>query len=229
MEGNYSKLQKHLEENGSELPNINGYYGKHGRTLFDPGHLQHLLSHIFGKIHLPLQDLYPLSKEQLGLFLQSLDYLTSHPESKEWIYDSTKLTNRDSNSEGNCNDISIANINEISLMLYCMYYGKNDLEIEKIVKNWKEKKHSNSKINKPLILNHDNFAVAGHDKDMEGLYNGTENYTGKESNLTDLDLIKYARNIFNNIQEYQSKKKTTEDLEAKVSEFRFQNTVQINF
>jgi hypothetical protein len=227
MEGNYSKLKEHLEENDSNLPNINGYHGKHCKNLYDPNHLQHLLGHVFRKIHLPLQDLYPLSKEQLGLFLQSLDYLASHPESKDWIYEGAKLVNRDINFESKLNDISTANINEISLMLYCMYYGKTDLEIEIIVQNWKKIKHKNSKFNKPTIHNDDNYAVAGHDKDMEGLYNGIEHYIGKDSNLSDLDLIKYSRYIFNNIQEYQIKRKKTEKMIEDMKIARYKNAIEI--
>ena len=156
--------------------------------------LIHALGHIdTAQSSLPLADIYPLTKEQLSTVLQSLD----RRKTKEKFY-------IDAKSQASCN--------EFYLIVYLLYYGKNDDEIKSIIKNWKDKVHPGKIISK--FIPEESVSTDGfdpYDLNFQGLYTGIVEFTGKDiEHISDQDYINYAKKVILNVALYQLKRKSSE-------------------
>jgi hypothetical protein len=209
MEGNYSKLldtKTRIDHRGvDQRVNIANENTKIG----DDAHLGHIFEHVFNSYDgAPLPDIYPITREQMAIVLQSLKY----------NFESSRFGDkREPNYE---RSHGFVNYNEFYLIIYLIMHSKEDNEIIKIIKNWRIKIHKNNYIAKIKHEDLKDFDSEGYDRWFKGLYIGVEEFTGKTiSEISDWEYLQYARLVVENMDKYKNIKKLGEELRQIKTEY----------
>jgi hypothetical protein len=197
MESNYSRLLKtkdrimHLGTNHAKVD------PSEKTPIGDDANLGHIFDHAFNTPDgAPLPDIYSITKEQMGMVLQSFKYnfeISRFGDKIEPNYE---------------RDHGFVNYGEFYLIIYMVMYSKTDPEIQRTINTWRSKIHDNKEFKKIKTRDLKDFDTGGYDRWYEGLYLGIEEYIGKDiSIISDSEYIKYARFVVENMDKYKNIKK----------------------
>lgn len=197
MESNYSKLIETKNRIMQLGTNQVKSYSNENTPIGNDAHLAHIFEHAFNTYDgAPLPDIYAITKEQMGIVLQSFKYnfeISRFGDKREPNYDRNH---------------GFVNYSEFYLIIYLVMYSKTDLEIQRTVSTWRSKIHNKNQFKKVKTVDSKDFDAGGYDRWFEGLYFGIEEYTGKElSMISDSEYICYTRFVVENMDKYKDIKK----------------------